>query len=251
MSVLLDWALQPIGFLSILWSAGLLSGLFYRHKPRPVFWLLLTSVSAFWLLSAPSFANPMVHWLENRRSNPTECDLDHAVRPIIVLSGGLDKYVDSNSPYQILNRDSLLRISKAIDIARPESPFYLLGGDSHTRKASVLMASLLRDRGIHSDRIIYETQSRSTRENAEALAALLPVTQSSNITLITSALHIARASATFEKAGYKVCHVAADTQYSEATLPVGLLPYLSGLTKSTLVIHELIALVIYRFRGYV
>lgn len=250
MNALVDWLLQPLGLFALLWSLSLLGWAAGGARPRLPFALGLAGFAVLWLASAPLVANALVHRVESARAVPPECAFARARDdPLVVLGGGLDRYVDSDSPYEILDRDSLLRVSKAVEIAGDDARFYLIGGESHARKPSLLMAAILADRGVAPERIIVETGSESTADNARALVRLLPPEETPRITLVTSALHLPRAAASLERHGYTVCHAAADTLYSEAALPVSLLPYLAGLEKSTRAAHELLALVLYRLRS--
>jgi len=251
MWLLLDWALQPVGLMSLLLLSTLLSTLWKNPAHRLPIYMLLLATGIFWLFSAPIFANAAVYRLENWRQNPVLCDTHDDARPIVVLGGGLDPYVDSDSAYEILDRDSQLRVNRAIDVATPNAQIFLLGGGSPTRNLAQLMSTLLIDRAIDESRITTEHKSRSTLENAQALARLLPAELVPSISLVTSALHVPRAAAVFEHHGYVVCHVKSDTQYSAAVFPVSVLPYLAGLSKSTQAMRELLALAVYKLRGYI
>ncbi len=249
--VLIDWVLQPVGmtafFLLLLILVWLL---FYGARPRlPFLWAFFTG-GLFWLLASAGFSNYVVWKIENWRTNSAQCDALAENVPVVVLTGGLDKYVLSDDPYQILSRDSLLRVLRAQEVAGEQAAFYITGGVSHSRQPAEMMASVLIDQGVGAQRIVTENVSGSTAESAVAMRQLLPPADSPVIQLITSYLHVPRASSTFEKQGYEVCSVATDTLYSPAVMPVSLLPYISGLQKSTRTIHELIAVVVYRLKGW-
>ena len=201
--------------------------------------------------SMPSIANALVLHLENARSNPTLCNKQaNSALPLVVLGGGIDLYVPDNSPYEILNSDTLIRTLRATEFADPNTQFYLLGGGNQERSLAVAMQQILISHGISQSNITTENQSKSTHENAKALTKLLPPSEAPIINLLTSKLHVHRAAATFEKQGYTVCHIGVDTLYSVPAPPVSLLPYLSGLNKSTLALHEWMALSVYRVKGY-
>lgn len=194
-------------------------------------------------------ANRLVLKLENARLNPASCSESHPA-PLVVLGGGIDYYVPSDSPYEVLKPDSLIRILRAPEFASANTRYYLLGGGNDERKLAQLMKHVLMEKQVDSSKITTETSSTSTYENAQALRMILPPNQTPKITLLTSMLHVKRAAATFEKQGYTVCHIGVDTQYSIPKAPVSLLPYLSGLQKSTLALHEWIALLVYEIKGY-
>ena len=250
--LLVDWILQPVGLITFsLCVVMMLWLLFYKARPLPVFMAMLLVFGLFWSLAIPGLSNHIVWRIENWRSNPVACESLSASVPVVVLSGGLDKYVLSDDPYQVLSRDSLLRVLRAREVAGDSSKFYITGGVSHERQPAQMMASILRDQGIDADRIVIESDSESTAKSAVAMEALLSPELEPQIQLVTSFMHIPRAAKVFEKRGYEVCHVGTDTLYSPAVFPVSLLPYISGLRKSTHIIHELIAMVVYKIRGWI
>lgn len=113
------------------------------------------------------------------------------------------------------------------------------------------MAQVMVENGVDPHRIIVENVSRSTIESAQAIAKLLPVKDVPAVTILTSASHTLRSALVFEQQGYRVCHIdGVDTAYSPAVLPVSLLPYLTGLIRSDRALRELLALVVYRLKGY-
>jgi len=212
--------------------------------------MFLSSTLMFYVFSMPTFANAIIYNLENARLNPSSCrETKHA--PLVVLGGGIDFYVPSDSPYEILQPDSLIRTLRAPEFASDNTRYYLLGGGNDKRVLATIMKQLLISVGVDANSVIVETQSTSTHENALALTSLLPPSQTPTIDLLTSRLHVKRAAATFEKNGYQVCHIGVDTLYSVPKPPVSLLPYISGLQKSTLALREWMALLVYQFKGYV
>ena len=117
MSLLLDWVTQPVGLISLLLVSTLLS----RRWKFPGQWLPASTpgiaVGLFWLFSTPVIANSVVYLIENWRQNPELCDTQHNSRPLVVLGGGMDAYRQSTSAYELLDRDSQLRVNRAIEAA--------------------------------------------------------------------------------------------------------------------------------------
>ncbi|MBX2838442.1 MAG: YdcF family protein [Gammaproteobacteria bacterium] len=256
-NLLLDWLLQPLGTVFTMVIIGVLVVVVSPDKRPGLRKIGSLSIALgflfLWIMSMPGVSNRLAFHLENRRVNPEDCT-DKKQLPIVLLAGGIDKYVSSTDPYDILNRDSLLRTIKAADFYRENGrvDIYLLGDHDTDAKDTMAMSHVLTQHGVSSVQINRNNESRSTRDNAKNFVGMFDVlTKPKQIRLVTSALHIQRAAATFEKAGFRVCHVSADSLYSPAVGWVALLPYMSGLRKSTLVIREFIALVVYRARGYI
>jgi len=250
LNIIFEWAIQPVGLISCSLILTLVNWCFAGAKPRSSFILFCFSSLLFYVFSIPAIANTVVWKLENARSNPAQCSIDNQA-PLVVLGGGIDFYVPSNSAYEVLKHDTIVRTLRAPEYASDKTHYYLLGGGNNERVLAELMKQLLIEKQVDTDNIFIETSSKSTYENAQALRSLLSPSQAPTITLLTSMLHVKRAAATFEKQGYTVCHIGVDTQYSVPKAPVSLLPYLSGLQKSTLVLHEWIALFVYQINGYV
>jgi len=224
-------------------------------KPIVPFLLFCTSMLMLYVFSAPSIANALVANFEQSRQNSDECiSTGSSARlsstPLVVLGGGIDLYVPDNSPYEVLNNDSLIRTLRATEFTNADTNIYLLGGGNSKRTLAENMRQVLTDLNVDTNNIIIETTSQSTHENAQAFASMLPPEQARTIRLLTSQLHVARAAATFEKHGYQVCHIGVDSLYSVPKPPVSFLPYLTGLTKSTFAFHEWLALTVYRIKGY-
>jgi len=249
LNIIFEWVIQPVGLIACTLVLTLVSWCFAGAKPRGSFFLFCCTSLLFYVFSIPAIANSVVWQLENGRTNPALCSIDNQA-PLVVLGGGIDYYVPSNSAYEVLKHDSLVRTLRAPEYASDSTHYYLLGGGNNKRVLAEIMKKLLIEKHVDANNIFIETSSKSTYENAQELRFMLPPSQTSVITLLTSMLHVKRAAATFEKQGYTVCHIGVDTQYSVPKAPLSLLPYLSGLQKSTLVLHEWIALLVYRIKGY-
>lgn len=106
-----------------------------------------------------------------------------------------------------------------------KAPLLLASGGSDPEVSEVpearSMAALLVELGVPPGAIVQEDRSRTTGENARFSAPLLRARQVKTILLVTSALHMARAAAEFERVGVKVIPAATDhaqRQYSGVQL---------------------------------
>ena len=197
-------------------------------------------------LATPWAANSLTLSLEQKRTNPLSCSDHSFMRPIVVLGGGTNGFSESSSPYDILKAASLKRALEAADLYRPGQHFFLLGGGLQQYKEADLMAEILLARGVPAKQLTLENSSLSTKENARELKHIFNANKlDPRITLLSSATHIPRASKTFEKHGFQVCHHAVDFKYSESTMPHNMLPYVDALEKSSIALHEYIGLAYY------
>jgi uncharacterized SAM-binding protein YcdF (DUF218 family) len=87
--------------------------------------------------------------------------------------------------------------------------------------------------GIDPSRLILETKSSNTYENATRCAALIQPTSQQRWLLVTGALHMPRAVASFEKAGFRIEPWPVNGATSEASMVSS-------------AVHEWIGLIAYR-----
>ncbi len=252
MELLIDWLMQPLGMVSL---GLLLTIVLWLCGPSWTRWsggCLILSCCMLWVFSAPVTANALVRLMESPPPNNTSaCGSVAADVPVIILGASLDAYTRSNNPYEVLSHDSLIRTLRAVDLDSGQTIFYVLGGGSTSRKLSDFMAQVLQDGGIPEQRIVKESDSLSTLENAINLTQLLPEARAYPIVLVTSALHLKRAQGTFEAQGFNVeCAVGVASLYSVSAGWVGYLPHIDSLHKSTLAWREWLATQLYYWRGY-
>ncbi len=222
---------------------GRLLGLLTEQKLRLA---LCITIFLLLLLATPWAANYLTLSLEGKRVNQAWCQTAIPARPIVVLGGGTNGFSNSDSPYDLLKIASVKRALEAAALFHGSEQFFLLGGGLQEHKEADLMAAILISKGVPQERITLENHSLSTKENASALRKIFDNEGLDNkITLLSSATHIPRASKTFEKLGFKVCHHAVDFMYAESTFPHNMLPYVDALKKTSVAMHEFIGTAFY------
>ena len=138
--------------------------------------------------------------------------------------------------------------------------------ESRTSSPAGEMAELLSLLDVPSDALILETESRNTYENALFTRQILEEEGVNRIILVTSAMHMPRSVALFEKQGFDVLPAPADfgvTQdasdekksgFTWSEIPgliVDLIPSASNLATTTNVLKEYLGMMIYRIRGWI
>jgi len=122
-------------------------------------------------------------------------------------------------------------------------------------KESLYVGSYLEAIDVSSDEVILESESRNTHENAlntfEILKNLGQETKP--VVLLTSAYHMRRAKACFEKIGLDVIPYSAESPSNKRlfTLDHLLLPSASALAEWNVLIHEWMGFISYILVGYV
>jgi uncharacterized SAM-binding protein YcdF (DUF218 family) len=133
----------------------------------------------------------------------------------------------------------------------PDSMLILSGGGWEAIKEADLMAELAIRLGFPAPRIVRETDSTSTHGNAVQVAEILRRNDYSHVWLVTSAMHMPRASASFAHEGIQVCPYPVDTRLVSPRIYDMFVPQVSALQKTTDALHELIGYLWYYWRGWI
>ncbi|HET9032087.1 MAG TPA: YdcF family protein [Dokdonella sp.] len=207
-------------------------------------WLLL------WSLPVPSSA--LGRTLEQTFPQQAEADLPEA-DAIVVLGGGV-----SRNSWGIDLKPAADRVWFGARLYRAgRAPLVLLSGGcleelGYDWPEAPAMATFLHDLGVPESAMLLESESRTTRENALYSEKLLRARGINRVLLVTSALHMPRALATFRKLGIDA--IPAPTDF-EAEAPSGnwlmrWLPDTDSLDFSSRAMKEYLGMWVYRIRGW-
>jgi uncharacterized SAM-binding protein YcdF (DUF218 family) len=199
--------LGPMLFLLLLgWALYEL-----RRKEYSKVKVLLSVIGIlFYLLSTKIGANAIVRPLEDR----------YPARPlssihgnyIVILGGGVLTNVPDRNGSAVLSDASLWRVYAGYRLYRVLPRKIIVCGGTPLRNGfpeATVMADTLRDFGVSRRDIIVETESRNTFENVCNIQKYLKQA-SSEIALITSAMHMPRSVKVFKKYGITVVPVPCD-----------------------------------------
>jgi uncharacterized SAM-binding protein YcdF (DUF218 family) len=174
------------------------------------------------------------------------------VRWIVVLSGGHvpDPRVPETSQ---ISRWSLVRLIEGIRLHREMSGTKLLltgGGFYESVSESETMAKIAGSLGVDPERIVIETESRDTKDQAHIVRS---VVGGSRFVLVTSSWHMPRSMAIFRKAGLDPIpaptgHLVRRGLWSPGRL---FLPCSSGLRRTEIAVHEYLGLLWAKLRGQI
>ncbi|RJT36143.1 YdcF family protein [Mesorhizobium waimense] len=194
--------IQPLNLAIFLLLASLLAALLGRRK------LFATgSVLAFLILALAAWTSlgaVLLNPLEERFPKPL---LPQNVDGIVVLGGGFEGAINLVRGGYELNSGGDRMVETAI-LARhfPDAKVVVSGGtgelfldgEGDAETAPRLLGAL----GVVSDRLILENKSRNTYENAVFTRELVTPKPGETWLLVTSAFHMPRAKALFDKAGF-------------------------------------------------
>jgi uncharacterized SAM-binding protein YcdF (DUF218 family) len=218
--------------------------------------LIVAQVSGLWLCAAPVTAEWLVAGSE-RSYLPLPVVRSESADAAVVLGGGLGAAVPprvvadlGSAADRVLHAARLYRAGKVGKII-------VSGGFIPWRGVPISEAATMRDLllewGVPASAVIMEGASRNTRENAINTRELLEVNQIDSVLLVTSALHMRRALASFRGVGIDA--VPSPTDYLVIDLGsrpfIDYLPSAEALALTSLWAKEVIGYQYYSWRGWV
>ncbi len=241
----------------------LLFALAAKNDPRARAGLITTALVILWLSSTTGFSHLLARSLEWRYPTPDEIP---AADVIVVLGGGTEPAayprpsVEVNGAGdRVLYAAALYKEGKAVHILLSGGNISWLNEGTTTPAED--MASILIAIGIPEEALWLETISQNTYENALYSKEILAENEIERILLVTSALHMPRAVALFEKQGIEVVPVPVDFSITEDESPqdhgsnlqtkiINVIPQAGNLSLTTNAMKEYIGYFIYKLQGW-
>ncbi|HWI81427.1 YdcF family protein [Ramlibacter sp.] len=217
-------AISPLGTALLL---GLFGLAVHRWAAAP--WrarglrCVLAALAWLWLWSMPVASHALRGWLE-AQAGPRTIDALPAAPAMVVLGGAMRGARPPLRPDPDLG-SAADRVWHAARLYRAgKAPLVVLsGGSARPGQApeAQVMGQLLSELGVPATALATEPRSITTTENAAYTAQLLRQRHIGRILLVTSALHMSRARALFERQGLEV--IPAPTDYEVVQRPFDLL----------------------------
>ena len=209
-----------------------------------------------WVASMPVFAHWAIATLEHQYP-PHSVEQSPKADVAIVLGGA----VSQPAPPRVeldLNKssDRVLKAARLYEAGRVDHVLVTGGnppGWPDIVPEAELIRSLLIDWGVPAQAIRIAGESRNTYENALEIKAIWEKAPFDSALLVTSAAHMPRAMAVFEKAGLPVTASTTDIEALKGMPATALrwLPDASALTLTTVAMKEWLGYLAYRARGYI
>ena len=251
LSKIFGFFIQPLNFSILLLGMGLLAAFFGWRRAA----LLMETTAALILaLSAwTSLGALMLTPLEQRFQRPA--DLPETIDGVVVLGGGFEGAVNLARGGYELNSAGDRFVETAILARRfPGAKIVVTGGtgalvlegEGDADTAPRLLIGL----GIAPERLILENRSRNTHENALFTKELVTPKVGETWLLVTSAFHMPRSMALFDKAGFAVLPWPVDYRTSgEEGLGLWRDNAADALQNTTIAIREWVGLFAYWLSG--
>ena len=240
-----------------IWVVGLLILAYLFKKKKPAF---STKLFGIGLVALLIFTNPfIVNWVMNSwEVKAYSADEIKTPYEVGIVLGGSTRYYDNDSKRMVFS-SSADRLMQAVELYHKGKikKIFLSGGSGFVNfqewKESEKLYPLLVSNGVKPEDILMENSSRNTYENAlETAKVLKGKGVKSKSLLITSAFHMRRSLACFEKVNLKVDAYSVDVRSGGAiyTLDRLIQPDPEALVAWDLLTHEWVGFMIYKMLGY-
>ncbi len=211
--------------------------------------LLLVSGVFMYMFSIRAVSNITAYPLEKDKTRIGAIELD-SIDSIIVLGGGVKKGVPKSGESGIKPSDiSIQRLSEAVRIHNIIGKKIIVsGGDPYKSGVSEaeISKNFLVELGIKESDIILENKSKTTYENAVNCAEILKTEKLVRPVVVTSAIHINRATGSFEKAKIDAIYSASDYVYNDFMGMESFFPSGENIDHSRQSLWEYIGIVYYK-----
>ena len=170
---------------------------------------------------------------------------------VIVLGGALEPAFQTTPHSQPVLNDSAERMTAVLPLLlrNPQLTIVFTGGEGRLIEdgpTEAMRARIFFDsQGIPADKVRYESASRNTYENAILTAQMPNMDIAKPWLLLTSAWHMPRSMAAFQKAGWNVTAYPVDFRTGDPT-PWTEYSLARGAQRWQLALHEMLGLLMYR-----
>jgi uncharacterized SAM-binding protein YcdF (DUF218 family) len=219
LSKLMSAITQPMFWLALWWALALLMLQRWRRLAAAMLWGGLVLLGLMGFEAGP---HALLRTLENRYPVPTTEAVGRHVG-VIVLGGATEHSDIYQAHGQVPLGQAAERMSVPAGLLRqhPNLQLVFSGGEGRLLATGVSEAELAKafyqQQGVDMGRVVLEGGSRTTRENAIQVAALLGERCKQPWLLVTSAWHMPRSVPEFEAVGCQVTPYPVDFRTGAAT----------------------------------
>ncbi len=183
-------------------------------------------------------------------------DVPSGATAIVVLgSSGFTARDWADGRYSIVDRVDATRAVEAARVFRLVDAEWVVasGGkppESPNEASGNTLRGALVSLGVPAARIVVETQSRDTHDEAVVLAPMLRTLNVRHVVLVTSGTHMRRSLGTFRAQGIRAIPAVARDPFFATSWTHWIFPSDLGLWKSASVMHEILGFAYYVVRGW-
>ena len=236
------------GFFILLW--GIIT--FYLLFKTKDFYIKIIAVFALLLMfiTFSGFGVKILLFpLENYYANENFSRMKEY--PVVVLGGGIHYNIPGEKGE--LSSHSLERLVKGYKVQRNLKTKIVYTGGVAVGQQSIseadIAAKWLEDMGVASEKIIKEDKARTTYENGVYIKKWMEKSETKNIYLVSSAVHMPRSAAVFDKLNIDFIPVISSYLYNHKLSWLDYLPNRSALNANLAAVHEWLGLIWYKING--
>jgi uncharacterized SAM-binding protein YcdF (DUF218 family) len=218
-------------------------------------WLALVALF-YWTLSTPAGAGLLARTLRGPYQPLTSADQARGARVVVLLGSGSMNLRASGRQLSAVTGGAGLRVLEAARL------FDLLGGplviasggvtehDPAAAPESIALQRALVSVGVASDRIVLESESKNTHDEAVVIKRMLAERGVTDFVLVTSPMHMTRSLRTFAREGMHPIPSPSQLVPDQTVPDPPLLPNGMWLDIGDLAIYEWLARGYYWWRGW-
>jgi uncharacterized SAM-binding protein YcdF (DUF218 family) len=232
----------------VLILALLIIGLYKNNKK-----LIVCGIVVLYLASMPIVGAELLRFIEAKSVRLEPSDIPKA-DAVVVLSGMLtwvpaknDLVQEWSDPDRFWGGVELINANKAPLLIFTGGKLPWGSGQGNEGDYLKKYAQLL---NVPEQKIIVTPDVQNTEQEANAVSEIL--VNRRDIILVTSAFHMSRAKASFERKGFRVTAYPVDFRVIEGDIsPIDFLPHASSLGQTDLVIRELTGRTFYKLKALI
>jgi len=253
LSKLLPLLVLPVGIVFVLGLLALVLLALGRRKTSAGF--LVAALAVLWITSMPIVAGTLYGKLEQTFPPVPLASIPQG-DCIVLLGGAVGPAVSPRVDIEL--SEAIDRVYKAAQLylARKGRVVIVAAGNQPWAEPgppeAELISELLVEWGVPRIAILSEGESRNTRENALNSKRLIDLLACDMTLLVTSAAHMPRSVAAFEKVGLEVYPVSTDVRVirASALTVFDFLPNAGALSMTTDAMREWMGRKVYEFRAW-
>lgn len=229
--------------------------LLFINRRRAAIFLLLIAFAVTWLLSTPFAAQKLMYSLE-RQYPPTAIDRIPTADAIVVLGGGVSPQAPPRIGPNLTQAADRIWFGAQL-YAAGKAPMVITTGirpyGDEGQSAAAAGAEVLQAFGVPEDAITAPGRSVRTYTDAEIVSEIVEREGLGRVLLVTSAMHMPRAMATFRSSQVRAFPAPTDFEVVESP-DAGTFTWLPGsdaFWQSSRALHEYIGMAWYRWKGWI
>jgi uncharacterized SAM-binding protein YcdF (DUF218 family) len=217
----------------------------------------VVAVVGYWILSCPAGAALLARTVTADYRPLETADAASGAQAVVLLSGGSKTIRAAGGRLPVVTTPSAMRALETARVYRllGDPLVVVSGGITENDAKSISEADAIRAAiialGVPADRIVLESESRNTHDEAVALKRMLAERRIDRFVIVTSAIHMGRSLAAFAVEGLHPVPSAAPIYQDRSDAPFALTPNEVSLEIGNAVVYEWGARAYYWWRGWI